>query len=268
MDEFLSEKEQLEHIKQWWRENGWYLIGGVAIAAFGYFGYDQYQAYLDSQAEQAAALYLELQETLTDDRGDGGELLRQLREEHPESAYTHQASLLMAKELLISDPQRAVDELRYVMENSDDSGLAWVARLRLARVLAYRERYDEALQVLAVEDAGDFAARLNEIEGDIYFAMGDVDAARSAYALALTAPGSQSVDRNFVQMKLGDLESSAPERTGAAAGEAAGGESPAGAAPADAPDREAADDAAPGGDSPAGGAEAPAGGAEAPEGGA
>ena len=31
MDEFLSEKEQIDQIRGWWRENGWYLIGGVAL---------------------------------------------------------------------------------------------------------------------------------------------------------------------------------------------------------------------------------------------
>ena len=56
MDEFLTEKEQLERIKQWWRENGWFLIGGMAIAAIGYYGYYQYQAYRERNAEPAAAL--------------------------------------------------------------------------------------------------------------------------------------------------------------------------------------------------------------------
>jgi predicted negative regulator of RcsB-dependent stress response len=81
-----------------------------------------------------------------------------------------------------------------------------VARLRLARVLIYRENYQEALQLLEVEDPGEFAARLNELKGDVHAAMGDVEAARSAYAQALTAPGAESVDRNFVQMKLNSLQ--------------------------------------------------------------
>jgi predicted negative regulator of RcsB-dependent stress response len=111
----------------------------------------------------------------------------------------------MARELLISNPARAADELRAVMNTSKDSGLALIARLRLARVLAYQENFAEALGVLAVDDPGSFAARLNEIEGDIHAAMGEVDAARSAYTQALTAAGSEGVDRNFVQMKLNDL---------------------------------------------------------------
>ena len=31
MDEYLSEKEQIEQIKQWWNDYGWYLLGGAAL---------------------------------------------------------------------------------------------------------------------------------------------------------------------------------------------------------------------------------------------
>ena len=41
MDEFLSEKEQIEQIREWWRENGWYLIGGVAIGVLGLLGWNR-----------------------------------------------------------------------------------------------------------------------------------------------------------------------------------------------------------------------------------
>jgi predicted negative regulator of RcsB-dependent stress response len=206
VDEYLSEKEQIELIRRWWRENGWYLLGGVAIAVLGYVGYGQYQAYQDRRAEQAAGLYAQLAEALGDDRGRGDELLAELRAEHPDSPYTHQAALLIAREFLVSDTARAESELRRVMTESSDPGLAFVARLRLARVLIYRQNYQEALRVLEVAEPGEFAARLNELKGDAYAAIGDVDAARSAYTQALTAPGAESVDRNFVQMKLNGLQ--------------------------------------------------------------
>jgi predicted negative regulator of RcsB-dependent stress response len=205
VDEYVTEKEQIEQIKQWWRENGWFLIGGMAIAVFAYFGYYQYQDYRNARAEEAADLLIRLRQTVEDDREGSDELLAQLRGEYAGTPYADHASLLMARELLISNPARAADELRAVMNTSKDSGLALIARLRLARVLAYQENFAEALGVLAVDDPGSFAARLNEIKGDIQAAMGEVDAARSAYTQALTAAGSEGVDRNFLQMKLNDL---------------------------------------------------------------
>jgi predicted negative regulator of RcsB-dependent stress response len=234
VDEYLSEKEQIEAIRTWWRENGWYLVGGAAVAAIAYFGYNQYQAYRNGQAEQAAALYLRMQETFEDDRPGADDLLAQLASEFPDSPYTDHARLLIASESLISDPARAVEELRTVMTTSGDPGLAMVARLRLARVLAYQERYPEALELLTVAEAGNFSARLNELLGDIHVALGDAAAARRAYTVALTEQGAETLDQNLLQMKLGDLLVPLPTEDAAASEDPGSGTESSGDPPAEA----------------------------------
>jgi predicted negative regulator of RcsB-dependent stress response len=239
VDEYLSDNEQVERLRQWWRENGWYLLGGVALGAFVLFGWNQYQAYRDGKAEKAAAIYESLQKATEEKNAvEAASLLAQLRSDHPSSAYTPQAGLLVASSLLVAAPERAADELRYVMDNAKDDELAMVARLRLARVLAYREKYDDALKLLEVQTPGKFAGRLNEIKGDIQAALGHVDEARAAYLAAMVADGSEVLDRNFLQMKLNDLPGAKVEAPAVPAGEA-----PAGAAPA--PPPEAAAPAAP-----------------------
>lgn len=212
MDEYLSDKEQIERIRQWWKENGWFLIGGAAIALLAFYGYRQYQGYQVSQSEQAAALYQTLKTAVDDNKpGDADSALAKLRADFPGNAYTQQAGLLIAKFVLASAPDRAADELRFVMDHSKDPDLALVARLRLARVLVYREKYDEALAVLSVNDPGQFAGRFNEVKGDIHAALGHVDEARAAYLAALVSDGSELLDRSFLQMKLNDLASTAAE---------------------------------------------------------
>lgn len=207
MDDYLSEKEQIQRIKEWWHEYGWYLVGGMLISALGLFAWNQYKNYEQGRAVQAAALYQSLRQAVDADKDDeAAGVLTQLREDYASSPYTDQAALLMARERLISDPDKAAADLRYAMEHSKDDQLALIARLRLARVLAYQKKYKEALRLLDVSDPGQFAARLESIKGDINAALGNTDAARNAYTQALVAPGSDTLDRNLVQMKLNHLK--------------------------------------------------------------
>jgi predicted negative regulator of RcsB-dependent stress response len=193
-------------LRQWWRENGWFLIGGAALGGLGLFGWNQYGAYQDRQSEQAAALYESLKEVANGtDANQAMALLEQLRAEFPNHVYTQHASLLVARTQLIGAPERAIEELRHILATSTDPDLAMIARLRLARVLAYREQYQEALALLTVEDPGQFAGRINEIKGDVLVSLGRIDEARAAYLAAMVSPGAEILDRGYLQMKLSDL---------------------------------------------------------------
>jgi predicted negative regulator of RcsB-dependent stress response len=211
VDELLSDKEQVERLRAWWRENGWFLIGGVAIGLLALYGYRQYFAYQDRQSENAAALYASVQAATDDNDTAAAEtVFAQMRSEYPGHAYTHQAALLLAGSQVVTAPDSAAEKLRSTMEQSDDPELAMVARLRLARVLAYREQYSEALATLNVPEPGQFAGRIAEIKGDIHVALGETDAARTAYLEAMVSPGAELLDRGFLQMKLADLPGAAP----------------------------------------------------------
>lgn len=207
MSELLSEEEQVERLRQWWRDNGWYLIGGVALGALILWGWNWYQAREIDKAEQAAALYVELREANEAGRTDEVESLSQrLRSEYPGSGYTDHAGLLLARWYLDrTDLAQAARELRYVLENTQDSELELTARLRLARVLASDEQYDEALALLEGVDGGAFRASYSEVLGDIYVQKGDIERARAAYDQALNSSPEALVDRNLVQIKLDTL---------------------------------------------------------------
>ena len=232
MDEYLSEKEQVEQIREWWRDNGWFLIGGAALGGLLLFGWTQYKAYQVRQAEQAAALYQEIEQASNENKADDVQgLLEKLRSDFPSSAYTDQAGLLVARTLVISAPDRAATELRYVMDHSKEREMSLIARLRLARVLEYRQEYDEALKLLAVDNPGSFAGRINEVKGDIYAAQGKADDARTAYLAAMVADGAELLDRNFLQMKLNELPpANSTSESGSESGKPAAGQAPGAAA--------------------------------------
>jgi len=222
VDEYLSEKEQLEQIREWWREYGWYLVAGVALGGLGLLGWNQYQAYEERRVEAASALYEQLSVAVLD-RAEvrASEILEQLRSEYPSSPYADQGGLLMASlELDAQNTDAALAELRHVLDSTSDDELALVVRERLARLLVHLERYDEALDVIDGADPGRFSGRFSELRGDIYLAQGDPEGARTAYLEAFNSDNIDTLDRNLLQMKLDDLPApSAPAAPGAENGE-------------------------------------------------
>jgi len=207
VDEFLSEKEQLEQIRDWWKEYGWYLIGGAVLGGALLFGWTRYQSYQQQRVEIASALYDELFAAVAD-RADvrATELLAEIRAEYASSPYADQAALLMASlRLDQQQPEAAVDELRFVLEDTDDAELALVVRQRLARLLLHMERYDEVLTLLEDLEPSRFSGRFSELRGDVYLAQGEVDRARTAYMEAYNAEFIEVLDRNVLQMKIDDL---------------------------------------------------------------
>jgi predicted negative regulator of RcsB-dependent stress response len=207
VDDYLSEKEQLEAIREWWREYGWYLLGGVVLGVAILLGMRQLDSYQQDQAETAALLFQQYQVAVSDDAdAEATSLLAQLREEYPDSAYTDQAGMLsVLMHLQNRSTRQAIEALRYTVDTTSDENLAMIARLRLARLLVSENQLDEAVTLMDGSEPGAFEAKYSELRGDVHFAQGDMASARAAYLQALNGEESDLVDRNLIQMKLDDL---------------------------------------------------------------
>jgi predicted negative regulator of RcsB-dependent stress response len=203
----LSEKEQLERIREWWRENGWYVVGGIGLGFALLFGWNQWNAYQEGQRAEASSLYQSfLGAAERDNVGAAEELLEALRARHADSPYVDNAGLMMGRlHFRLSDPERAAASLREVMQGSRDREMSLIARLRLARILAHQGQYSEALTLARVSEPGQLAARFSELRGDVHAALGEFDAARGAWLQALVEPGAELLDRTLLQLKLNDL---------------------------------------------------------------
>ena len=57
MADHLQEEEQLDAIKQWWKENRVSIIAAVVLTLGGSFGWSQYQDYTSASAIAAADAY-------------------------------------------------------------------------------------------------------------------------------------------------------------------------------------------------------------------
>ncbi len=202
----MEEKEQIEELRAWWSEYGNYVVGGVVIGALALFGW-QYQRGATAGSEIAAStVYDTLADHVADGDVDAAErTLAELAAEHAGSSYLTQARLAVARVYMDNNrDEDAANVLRAAMAEADSEAMAAVARMRLAKILQYQEKFDEVLALLDGQDNMGFTARFAEARGDALTALERYDEARAAYTLAL-ADNGQTTDVTFIQLKLLDL---------------------------------------------------------------
>ncbi|HWM28927.1 MAG TPA: tetratricopeptide repeat protein, partial [Woeseiaceae bacterium] len=125
-------------------------------------------------------------------------------------------------------------ELSQLVTDGEDSEAQMLARLRLAKVLLYQDKAQEAADLLQAYAYGEtaFAARYSETLGDAYVALERNDAAREAYTAALADnPNAPTVNRALVQMKINDLPRQATDAATDTPAEAEADVAPAGDSP-------------------------------------
>ncbi len=206
-----EDAEQFEKLKAFWDENGRWLISAVVLSTAGIFGWNWWKGEQRTYAEGASQVFAR---AVTAAQASDLTMLvshhTTLAEEFPDSPYLSQAGLRLAGLYMQrGETEEAEATLRDVLERERGGLLEPVAAARLARVLAYRDAPDAALEVLdSVGEGGEFAPLIAEARGDIHVALGDADAARAAYQAAIDNPGQpQLIDVRLVEMKLADLGS-------------------------------------------------------------
>ena len=217
VDEYLSEREQAEQLRQWLRENWIWLVAGVALTVGGYYGYRAWQSRESSRALAAGQRFASMLDAIGNDRRDEGlRLAGELTGEYSDTPYADQAALVLAR-LDVDSGNLAAAEKRLagVADSSEDPDLRIVARLRLARVQLAQGRYADALASLDAVPSAAVNARVLELRGDVQRAQGDQAAAlaqwRKAKAAAEADPDNRAqVDMELLQLKIDELAAAEP----------------------------------------------------------
>lgn len=211
VEEYLTDRDQEEALRSWWRDNWNWIVGGIVLGVVLLAGWQFMKTREADNAAAAAKLYTDVSSALARNELDAANrALGTLAADHEKSPYTQQGRLLVAKKHVEAGKfDEALPLLRAVVDTSKDEELAWIARLRVARLLIQQGKHDEALKLLDVEKAGAFSAQVREIRGDAQVAKGDAEAARAEYAAALAdnvdAKADRTIDRTMLEMKLQDV---------------------------------------------------------------
>ncbi|MBK8186581.1 MAG: tetratricopeptide repeat protein [Cellvibrio sp.] len=217
MSVHLTEEEQIESLKRWWKDYGKSVVVAAVIAVAAYLGWGSWKDQQRAKAEKASATYEQLVKLINQepgkvmsdtDRSMATQYASELKSGNNKSFYAQTAAFFLAK-VAVEDNKldQAVAELQWVLSAKPDVTTEQIARLRLAKVLTAKQSLDDALAQLAQEPAAALASDYAEARGDIYKLQGNLEKARSSYEAALTASNAQQQERYMLlQMKVDDLK--------------------------------------------------------------
>lgn len=203
--EFETEEQQLEALKKWWKENGKQIIVGTIIGFSLIIGWRYYLDYSQKQTSAASALFEQIISNPDNSIAsvDKAAIFEKIKKDYSATPYLLSAGLVLAKSYYdAGEKDKALDTFDYVISNSKDKVMTLVAKQRKARVLIDLAKPEEALLVLAVDVDQAFKAIFEELKGDAYTLLGDVEKAKSAFDQALL---HSSGDKTTLQMKRDNL---------------------------------------------------------------
>ncbi len=204
----FAEDEDSARARAFWKSHGKPIIAGVVIGLGGIVAFNYWQGYEQNEGEQASFLFERLK---SGENNTNAEVVaNELKEKYRSSAYTELATLSMAKRFVENnDLESAVRELRWVIDNSENSGFQHIARLRLAVVMLAQAESDKVLSLLlATPDNGSFQARYYELTADAYAQRnqsGDAERARTEYQKSIEALPASSTYIRLLQLKRDNI---------------------------------------------------------------
>ncbi len=202
----VTDDEQVEKLKEWWKENGRAVMAGIIIGVGGLFGYRYWIDWQEEIAEAASAHFVQMIEAL--ESSDSSTVTMQaatLISDYSGTEYATLARFALARNLVEGgNYDQAQVQLEYIIGTVGDAPLGYLARKRLASIQLQSSQTDQALITLSVEFPLAFSASLDELKGDIYARQGKFDEAAIAYRRALSAtPGPANGE--LLRQKLDDL---------------------------------------------------------------
>ncbi|WJG10516.1 tetratricopeptide repeat protein [Aliiglaciecola sp. LCG003] len=198
MEQFVTEDQQVEAIKRFWKENGLAIAAGVVLGIGGLYGWRWYNDTQLAEKESASKAYENVLLTLSaDNTADAKAFV----DSHT-GGYSVLTALQLAKLAVDNkDLVEASKQLSFVADNASDAAIKSVANLRLARIQIDLKEYDKALATLALIAQESFVSQVAEIKGDVYVNQQKIEDARKAYNESLAA----DANNQLVKMKLDDL---------------------------------------------------------------
>ncbi|QYJ83648.1 tetratricopeptide repeat protein [Shewanella aegiceratis] len=204
MEIYSTEEQQVDAIKQFWKDYGNSIVIGAVVGLGGLYSWNYYSDYKVAQAEEASEAFQTISNSVKADSSMLAAAESFAKDHDGQQGYQALLQLIVAKAAVeAGELDKAEQALKQILVSKPEEGLVAVATLRLARVQAEQGQLATALATLEQLNTPSFAVQRDELKGDFLVRQGEADKAKSAYQSALDNGGATSSPA--LQMKLDNL---------------------------------------------------------------
>lgn len=204
MEVYSTENEQVDAIKQFFKNYGLTIVLAAVIGFGGVFGWKYWQSHQTNRLQESAGAFATVSEALAKPTPENIALAEKFVTE-TNDIYGALASLELAQIAIdANDLVSGERHLTNAVAKVKNDAFADMLNLRLARVQLALDKTDATLVSLEQVKGKAWNGMKNYIRGDVLAKKGDNTGATTAYRSALTDENAGAI-RSLVELKLNNL---------------------------------------------------------------
>ncbi|WP_109419097.1 YfgM family protein [Proteus terrae] len=204
MEVYSTENEQVDAIKQFFKNYGLTIVLAAVIGFGGVFGWKYWQSHQTNRLQESAGAFATVSEALAKPTPENIALAEKFVTD-TNDIYGALASLELAQIAIdANDLVNGERHLTNAVAKVKNDAFADMLNLRLARVQLALDKTDVALVSLEQVKGKAWNGMKNYIRGDVLVKKGDNAGAATAYRSALTDENAGAI-RSLVELKLNNL---------------------------------------------------------------
>ena len=201
MAENETEEQQIDALKEWWKQNGSAAVIGVVLGVGSLVGWKGWGAYQEQQYMMASDRYDVMQQSIVAQDIDAVMLqAKQLKQDFSATPYAALAGLMLAKVHAENvEYDKTIENLQWVIDNAKQDTIQSIAKLRLIRIHIVQNQLDQAQALLNHDYPLAYASLKEELRGDWHVSRGEFEEAHAAYDSAIATAEESEI--SYLQMK-------------------------------------------------------------------
>lgn len=204
MEVYSTENEQVDAIKQFFKNYGLTIVLAAVIGFGGVFGWKYWQSHQTNRLQESAGAFATVSEALAKPTPENIALAEKFVTD-TNDIYGALASLELAQIAIdANDLVNGERHLTNAVAKVKNDAFADMLNLRLARVQLALDKTDVALVSLEQVKGKAWNGMKNYIRGDVLVKKGDNAGAATAYRSALTDENAGAI-RSLIELKLNNL---------------------------------------------------------------